>query len=74
MNTPDIDIDIGIYLSKIYHNATKTLKAGDILQVTLVGSSLGTATFDIGTLTAGVSMTDNSTRNLYWNLYNSGRR
>ncbi|MBU0701735.1 right-handed parallel beta-helix repeat-containing protein, partial [bacterium] len=60
-------VDIGAYeyqgkafISKLFHNATNLLKAGEILQVTLVGEPDGTAKFDIGTFTTNLPMSQTS--------------
>ena len=47
-------------ITSVFHNITTPLKTSDVLNVTLIGQSNGTATFDIGTLTFSISMAETS--------------
>ncbi|MEW6606225.1 MAG: carboxypeptidase regulatory-like domain-containing protein [bacterium] len=49
-------VTVTMDITSITHDATKPLKAGEILTVTLVGDANGTATFDIGTLRTNLPM------------------
>jgi len=47
-----------VVIYTVAHNATGDLKAGDVLEVTLVGTPEGKASFDIGDILKGIAMTE----------------